>query len=132
MKLKLLTFMIVFLPTVLFGQEINDSLLTTFYNKTISIYFSDSSYRHNPKFDSVLIETNFDTSGLIKNLGLCKFKYFDSTISIVSVLDKPLQVNDGRGYFWVGHTILSQDTVDLIIGVWTIEYKSRKKFNIGL
>ena len=118
---KLITILIIILPTVSLGQDINDSLLTTFYNKTIALYFSDTSFSNKTKLDRILLQTDFDTTGLIKYSGLNKFKYFDSKTNKHSVLDKPFKINNGRNIYWVNHKIIQQDTIDINIGGWTIE-----------
>lgn len=128
---KTLTLLIVLFPTFLSAQNINDSLLTTFYNKTIAHYFSETSLGDRTKFDYILLRTNFDTTGLIKYSGLNKFKYFDSLTAIHSMLDKPFKSNNGRSIYWVDHKIIQQDTVDINIGGWTIENVSRKRITIG-
>lgn len=128
---KLIAILIIILPTVSFGQDINDSLLTTFYNKTITLYFSDTSSNHKIKFDNILLQTDFDTLGLIKNSGLHKFKYFDSKTNKHSVLDRPFKINNGRHIYWVDHKIIQQDTIDINIGGWTIESVTKKRMSMS-
>lgn len=123
--------MIIILPTFSFGQDINDSLLTTFYNKTIALYFSDTSFSNKTKFDRILLQTDFDTTGLIKYSGLNKFKYFDSKTNIHSVLNKPFKINNGRNIYWVNHKIIQQDTIDINIGGWTIKSVRKKAIFLG-
>lgn len=128
---KLIPILIIMLPTVSFGQDNNDSLLTTFYNKTIALYFSDTSFSNKTKFDHILLQTDFDTIGLIKNLGFNKFKYFDSKTNKHSVLDKPFKINNGRNIYWVNHKTIAQDTIDINIGGWTIESVTKKTMYLG-
>ena len=119
------------LPTVSFGQDNQDSLLATFYNKTIALYFSDTSFSNKTKFDRILLQTDFETIGLIKNLRFNKFKYFDSKTNKHSVLDKPFKINNGRNIYWVDHKIIAQDTIDINIGGWTIESVTKKTMYLG-
>jgi hypothetical protein len=128
---KLITILIIILPTISFGQDINDSLLTTFYNNTIALYFSDTSFSNKTKFDRILLQTDFDTTKLIKYSGLNKFKYFDSKTNKHSVLDKPFKKNNGRNIYCVNHKIIQQDTIDINIGGWTIESVTKKTMSLG-
>jgi hypothetical protein len=128
---KLITILIIILPKVSFGQDINDSLITTFYNKTIALYFSETSFSNKTKFERILLLTDFDTIGLIKYSDLNKFKYFDSKTNKHSVLDHPFKINNGRNIYWVNHKILEQDTIDINIGGWTIENVTKKTMSLS-
>ncbi len=128
---KLATILIIILPTVSFGQDITDSLLTTFYNKTIVSYFSDTAFSNNVKFDRILVQTDFDITGLIKYSGLNKFKYFTSKTNKHSVLAKPFKINKGRAIYWINHKFIQQDTIDINIGGWTIESVTKKRMHLG-
>ena len=132
MKTRLLIIFSFFLPTISFGQHLNDSLLATFYNKTLSYYFSDSTNNYDQNvFSSILLKTEFDSSKLVKYIGPKKLTYFNSNSSEYSVLDRPLKKNKGRRIFSITHKFFGQDTVDIDIGGWILEEVSRKKLNLA-
>jgi hypothetical protein len=132
MKTRQLIIFLFFLPTISFGQNLSDSLLATFYNKTLSYYFSDSTTYHDQKiFGCILLKTEFDSSKLTKFIGPNRLSYFNSNSSEHSVLDKPLKKNKGRNIYWINHKLIGIDTVDINIGGWTIEEASRKKLYLA-
>jgi len=132
MTTRLLKILTILLPTISFGQSINDSLLSTFYNKTISLYFADSSINnHHPEFENILLQTDFDKARLIKYLDKNKFTYFDSNTDKHSILEKPFKKNNGRNIYWVNHKVLHNDTVDINIGGWTLNNVTKKTMSLG-
>ena len=130
MRAKILTLTLIFLPTFFFGQVVNDSLIAEFYNQTISVYFSKAA-DNCKKTENRLIETEFDTLRLIKNLNLIKFKFINQKTDKLSALEKPYKRNIGREIYWINHKFISQDTVDINIGGWTIMEASRKGLSIA-
>jgi len=119
MTTRLLKILTILLPTISFGQSINDSLLSTFYNKTISLYFADSSINnHHPEFENILLQTDFDKARLIKYLDKNKFTYFDSNTDKHSILEKPFKKNNGRNIYWVitKYNIMTRLTLILVVG----------------
>jgi hypothetical protein len=132
MRKKLLAILLIFLPTFLIGQVVNDSLLGTFYNQTITIHFSkaaDSS--HKMEFDCRIIQTEFDTIRLIKNLKSIKFKFINEKADKLGALEKPYKKNVGKEIYWINHKLISQDTVDINIGGWTIMKASKRGLSIS-
>jgi len=108
------------MPTFLFAQNIKDSLLATCYNKTLTLYFSDTSFfKNQAKFGHVLIISDIDTNNLTKFVATRKFKFFKNN-SLDSILDKPLKKNIGRNIFWITHKLYGKDTIDVIIDVGTV------------
>lgn len=109
-----------------YGRDPADSLLATFYDKTISYYFSDSNYTREKKFNQVLLRTDFDTTLLPEKIGSVRFRYFSSKTNERVVLAKPLKRNKGRSIYSVGHTIIHPDTIDININGETVEQASKR------
>jgi hypothetical protein len=130
MRTIVLTLTLIFLPTFFFGQVVNDSLIAEFYNQTISIHFSKAA-DISQKTEIRIIQTEFDTSRLIKNLKSIKFKFINQETDKLSALEKPYKGNIGREIYWINHKFISQDTVDVNIGGWTIMKASRKGLSIA-
>jgi hypothetical protein len=115
------------------GQQLSDSLLTTFYNKTLSDYFEDTTNNQKQiKFGCILVRTNFDTINLVKKVGVHKLKCFHYHTSVLSLINRPLKKNIGRNVYGVSHEVLGQDTVEVNIGGSTIEFISRNKVFMGI
>jgi hypothetical protein len=80
---------ILFLSSTLnaIGQNINDSLLATFYNTVL-----DSSFRKdgiscgNSPLNNYLVKTDFDTSRLIKRLGWDRITFYKNDASLRGLL----------------------------------------------
>ena len=127
MKIRLLIVFMIILPTISFGQNLNDSLLATFYNKTLTYYFSDSiTHPDQKKFGCLLIKTDFQTTRLIKSRGPNKFKYFNDSTQENKVIVWPYRRNNGRSIYWINHKLFGTDTLDVNIGGWTLERAKRK------
>jgi hypothetical protein len=132
MKTRLLIVFLIILPTISFGQNLNDSLLVTFYNKTLTYYFSDSiPHPDQKKFACLLVKTDFQTARLIKSIGPNKFKYVNDNTHQNKVLVWPYRRNNGRSLYWINHKLIGNDTLDVNIGGWTLEQVRRKKMNIA-
>jgi hypothetical protein len=129
MRTKLLSTILIILPTFLIGQVVNDSILGTFYNQTISIHFSKAA--ENPENTIKILQTELDTDKLIKNLKLIKFKFINEKTDKLSALEKPYRKNSGKEIFWINHKLIGQDTVDVNIGGWTIMKASKKGLSIA-
>ena len=125
--------MILHLPTALLGQALNDSLMSTFYNKTISHYFADTSIvKRNTKFENILLQTDFESSQLLKNFNKNKFTYFTSKIDLRSFLKKPFKKNNGRTIYRISHTVLDKDTIDVNISGSELSNVTRKALTINI
>ena len=122
-----------FLPTFSLGQDFSDSLLLNFYNKTIHYYFTEGfqERKGQMKFDKVLIETEFDTSKLIKNVGQYNFKYITKKTRAELGLKKPYKRYKGRKIYKFTHSFYGGDTLDFLLTTWTILEVTRKKIEIG-
>ena len=132
MTTKLLIFFTLLFPSISFGQTVNDSLLSTFYNKTLISYFSDTAYTKNQsEFNNILIQTEFDTIQLIKYYNKNKLTYFNSKTNIRSIIEKPYKKNNGRNIYWISHKLLQKDTVDINISGWTIIKITKKTMGLG-
>ena len=115
------------------GQQLSDSLLGTFYNKTLSNYFADTtSNQEQIKFGCILIETSFDTTKLFKNVGTIKLRYFNDKTSVLSMINRPLKTSIGRNIYGISHETFGQDTVEVNIVIWAIENIKRNKIWLGL
>jgi hypothetical protein len=109
------------LSKISIGQEVNDSLLTVFYNKTLEYYFPDSvKLPDQKKFGHLLIMTDFPTAIMLKKRGRNKFKYFKNFNELDTLLAKPYKKNDKRNLYWIKHDSLGLDTIDINIGGWTM------------
>jgi hypothetical protein len=119
-------------PGICRAQKLNDSLLSTFYNKALSYYFSDSLVLlHQAKFDYILMKTELNPAGLIKHLGAKEVHYFSAKADLHAQLTKPLRKNTGRSLYWISHTLSGKNTIDVDIGGWTIEEVRRKSISLG-
>jgi hypothetical protein len=127
MKNRHIATFLLLLPTISFGQNLNDSLLVTFYNKTLTYYFSDSiTHPDQKKFGCLLVKTDFQTTRLLKSRGSNKFKYFNDSTQKNRVLVWPYRRNNGRSIYWINHKFLGIDTLDVNIGGWTLEKAKRR------
>jgi hypothetical protein len=124
--------LIIFFPSISFGQKINDSLLASLYNKTLTYYFSETGIlKGQSKFMYVLVKTDFDTSKLIKRVGANRFRFYSSKTTEQSVLDEPLMNNKGRNIYSIYHQAYKKDSIDMNIGGWTIESISKKSISLA-
>jgi hypothetical protein len=115
------------------GQQLTDSLLTTFYNKTLTLYFSDTTSRkEDMKYSCMLVETNFDITRLVKTVGTKRLRYYNNKTSVIPLLDRPLKKNIGRGIYWVSHDTIAQDTIEINMGGWTIGNVKKKSIALGI
>jgi len=122
MRVRIIILLLNVLPILSFGQIVNDSLLATFYNKTLSSFFADSiATKDQLRFGNVLIKTEFDKNYLITTIGQNNLKYFNDDTPEYSVLSKPRKKNKGRSIYWIKHQIIGIDTIDINIGGWTVE-----------
>jgi hypothetical protein len=122
MRVRIIILLLNLLPIISFGQIVNDSLLATFYNRTLSSFFQDSiTIKDQLRYGNILIKTDFDTKYLITTIGKNNLKYFNDNTPEYSVLNKPHKKNKGRSIYWIKHQIIGIDTIDIIIGGWTIE-----------
>ncbi|WP_373520254.1 hypothetical protein, partial [Aquiflexum sp.] len=48
------------------------------------------------------------------------------------VLTKPFKKNQVESIYWITHNIISQDTIDVNIGGWTIGKVNKKTISLGL
>ena len=72
MRVRILfLFLLISFCSCSFGQNVSDSLLATFYNKTLSISFLNKI--ENESNNSILIKTEFDKSLLIQQNNLNQF-----------------------------------------------------------
>ncbi|MEI6815009.1 MAG: hypothetical protein WCL14_00255 [Bacteroidota bacterium] len=104
------------------GQPINDSLMTTFFNKTLVEYFSDTV----PKIDQIkygclLLQTDWDTTKLLKSVGVNHFKYFEIFNQVGNFLVKPIKKNKGRLIYHISFGYYARDTLDINIYYSIIE-----------
>lgn len=122
MRVRILFLLLNALPIISFGQMVSDSLLATFYNKTLSSFFSDSITTNDQlRFGNVLIKTDFETNFLITTIGKNNLKYFNDNTPEYSILNKPHKKNKGRSIYWINHKMIGTDTIDISIGGWTVE-----------
>ena len=120
-------------PTISLGQNLSDSLFATFYNKTLTYYYSDTTtYEDQIKFGCILYQTDFDTTKLLRTVGRNTFKFFTSKTNKHSLLNKPLKNNIDRRIYWIKHQTFGQDTVDITIGAWTITHVDKKHLSINV
>ncbi len=131
MRTKQLILLAIFFPAISIGQTISDSLLGTFYNKTLVLYFPDTTvHKDQVKFGCIILQSDLDTSKLIKHSGLNKFKFINSNTNKKSILDKPLEKNKDRNIYWINQNA-GTDTIDINIGGWTIEQVDKHNFLLG-
>ena len=122
MRIRIIILLSCVLPILSFGQIVNDSLLATFYNITLSSFFPDSiTTKDQLRFGNILIKTDFETKYLITTIGQNNLKYFSDKTPEYSVLTKPHKKNKGRSIYWIKHQLIGSDTIDINIGGWTIE-----------
>ena len=128
MSIRITILLLIALPNISFGQIVNDSLLATFYNKTLSCYFPDSITKKDQlRFGNILVNTDFDSQYLIKTIGENKLKYFNDSTPIHAALKKPHKKNKGRSVYWITHKAIGTDTIDVNIGGWTVlKFKHRQ------
>jgi hypothetical protein len=132
LRTKQLIFLAIFIPTISFGQTLSDSLLCTFYNKILTLYFPDTTiHKDQAKFGCILLQTDLDTSKLIKNSGTNKFKFFSSKTKTQSVLERPLRKNRERSIYRITQKIIGFDTIDIKIGGWTITHVDKHNLTLG-
>ncbi|WP_375561253.1 hypothetical protein ACE193_01490 [Bernardetia sp. OM2101] len=127
--MRVLLFLFLLIPLYSFGQNITDSLLATFYNKTLSISFLNKT--ENEPNNRILIRTEFDKNLLIQQNNLNQFIFFDKKTSYHSVLSKPFKKNAGKMIYHISHKFFGSDTVDINIGSWVIKSISRKKIALA-
>jgi hypothetical protein len=127
MRVRITILWLIALPNISFGQIVNDSLLATFYNKTLSCFFPDSiTHKDQLRFGNVLVKTDFDAKYLIKTTGKINLKYFNDPTPVHAVLKKPHKKNKGRSVYWIKHKTIGTDTIDVNIGGWTVlKYQHR-------
>jgi len=95
--------------------------LQQFYNKTIINTLTDSLDQNQcSKYGFILVQTDFDTTVLVKTIGDIKFRYFNSKTSVLSVLEKPYKKHIDQTIYIINHFIINRDTVDVNISRQTI------------
>ncbi len=128
---KFILIFILSFPNISSGQVPNDSLLSAFYNETIKDFFLKSSERNRKKQDKFkwkLIQTNIDSTNLIKSHGKDKFKYYNKR-NVHKVLSRPYKRNIGRDIYKIRYKSFGEDTIDILIVTWTIEKISKKNIS---
>ena len=127
MKRVIVILIVSFLPLKLIGQTINDSILTSFYNKLLFEYFSDSTnINSNRKFKYALILTDFDKAKLTSSISSIKIKYLNRDANLEKELDKPFKNNNLRNLYSIEHKVIAIDTIDIILSSALIEISKKK------
>ena len=120
-------------PRISWGLGPSDSLLATFYNQTLTSYFSDTTrHKDQSKYGSILMQTDLDTSKLVKTIGKFKLQFYRSTTSEYEVLQEPYENNQGRSIYVISHQSLGKDTIDINIGGWTLEKINKSEIELAL
>ena len=127
---KILFILILSFSVTCFAQDkltIPSESLRNFYNKTIINTLTDSADRKQcEKYGFILIQTDFDTTALVKKVGDIKFRYFSSEVPLQSILDKPYKKHIDQTIYIVNHFLINQDTVDVNIGRQVIAQVDKK------
>jgi hypothetical protein len=127
MNLRFLLLISLLYAKIVSGQNISDSLLTSFYNRTLTDIFSDQFLF--PE-EINIIRTECDTTNLIKFINrdneVYKLTYIDTSRKLEDVLLKAsyYQYQTYRLYPMVKHN----DTVDIKFEIKLVNRKNRKKF----
>lgn len=129
MRTKCIAILLLLFPKLLIGQVVNDSILGTLYNQTMSIYFSKET--ENNMSDFWIVQTEFDKSKLVKNLKSKDITYIDAKTDKHRILEKPYSKNKGARIYRIEHKIINQDTIDVNIVYWTIVKASKKELSIA-
>ncbi|WP_291724265.1 hypothetical protein [Bernardetia sp.] len=125
----LIIFVLLFLSQYSFGQNVADSLLITFYQKTLFSVFSDELEEKDKS--EILVQTDFSKHLSNQKSKLNQFIFFDNTTSYYSVLEKPFKQNSGKIIYHICHRVLSEDTIDVDIRTTQIVSMSRKKITLA-
>lgn len=129
---KMLTIIFLLISFTCLSQDkaaIPQDSLQYFYNKTIMNTLNDSlRQKQFEKYGFILIQTDFDTTLLVKKIGDIKFRYLNSKTSILSVLNKPYKKHLDQTIYIINHFIINQDTIDVNIGRRTIINVDKKMF----
>jgi|GEM_PF-2601038 hypothetical protein len=112
------------------GQNINDSLLATFYNQVLVNSFDNGVNCGNRKTYEYLIKTDFDTARLIKRVGWVRLHFYKEESSLRGLLLRPWRRNKGRVIYRMSNTIYNTDSVD--IDLTGVEIVSVTRRNISL
>lgn len=101
------------------GQITNDSLIISFYNKTLDFYFSDTNFVSPQKIGQhILVQTVFNVRYLKKKVATHNFKFYDTDFK--KYLDKPIEKNVGRHLYALRHAEHTEGTVDVFLDEWVI------------
>jgi hypothetical protein len=130
---KLLLIFVLHFSLFSFGQGIADSSIAQFCNIALEDYFdSANTPSKNNKFNSFLIETEFDTSLLLQTGDSNKLIFFNAEQGVKSLLDKPYKNHNGRSVYTLKYQIFNEDTVDIVIHGYTIDNIKKKSMSIGV
>ena len=130
MKIKLL---LILIPSILFGQKRNDSLIAKLYNITLTEYFSDTiTYGQESKHKFTLIKTEIDKTKLIQNVGNKKFMFFENDNDLYEIVNRPYKSNRNRAVYSLSHKNISNDTIDVNISGRTLENITRRRLYLSL
>jgi len=130
---KLLLIFVLHFSLFSFGQDIADTTIAQFCNIALEDYFDSANIpSKNNKFNSLLIETEFDTSMLLKTVDSNKLFFFNTKQGVKSLLDKPYKNHNGRSIYGLRYHIYNKDTVDVVIHGYTIDNIKKKSMSIGV
>lgn len=132
MSFKNSLILLLLLPITGFGQEVNDSLLTAFYNRTITAYFTEGWVQKPPLNEWTLIETDMKREGLLKSTGEYKFRYISNDMELRTLLGKSYDDIEGRPVYRMNHKVIAPDTLDVNIGGYTISQIDKKHMMKGI
>lgn len=114
---KLLSILFInFLCNALVAQDIDKSTLIDFYNKTFEDYFSERS--EDPNSNQYYFQS--DTNLFPNKIRYPKFEIHFITKGQEYILIKKNTIDR---LYWVKIEALSNDTIDINIGGWSVEYK---------
>lgn len=117
---------LLFLPFLAQGQQVSDSLLTSFYNTTLLYYFSDmATTTKQEQFGSLIIES--PVNNLLQQAGENRFRYIHSHAELRPLLAAPVKQHQGRTFYTIHHTVATPDTIDILIDGYTIDRVRRKR-----
>ncbi len=120
--MKIINFFISVLafPAISFGQNFGDSLIESFYNKTLLYYFSDSVLNiQESSSTKTLIQTDFDTTHIIKSVCQNQFKFINYKTPLQSLLTNPSGTNTLTLHS-ISHKKYGQDTILITIDISTL------------
>lgn len=120
-KILAILFILFFVPKSLCGQQYSDSIIATFYNKTLAYLFPDTSISNEQKkYGKVTILIDCPADKLIKNSGKNIFKYYPFNTQIKMALNWPYIFNNGRNIYTLTNFHFGTDTVDININAFVI------------